>query len=63
MTTVTADRVCRALDTTADSDRQANLARKWVEHAYGMEHGMEWVDLPNGTGVWYVNRGDNYCLL
>ena len=57
---VNAERVCEALNTKTNSIRQAHLACKWVERAYGMEHGMEWVDLPNGTGVWYVNRGDTY---
>jgi len=57
---VNAERVCTALNTTTNSIRQAHVARKWVERTHGMEHGMEWIDLPNGGGCWYVNRGDTY---
>ncbi len=57
---LSSERICRALNRTCNSERESRVARKWVNNAYGIEFGMESIDLPGGGICWYVNRGDTY---
>lgn len=48
-----------ALAQATDIDH-ARIARRTIRRAFGIEHGAEWLGLPDGTEIRYVNRGDTY---
>ena len=50
------------LDRLADLDftTAGMVARSWVKSTYGVECGIEYIGLADGTELAYVNRGDTY---
>lgn len=55
---------CSLVDVTDFLNRiessRVDVPRAAVALAYGIEHGIEWVDLGGGRECAYVNRGDTY---